>query len=201
MTTGNPPREKPAHAAQKHFPVVDNELRIGGEPVTALAERAGGRAFYAYDGAVMRERVAALRGMLPPGVELHYAMKANPMPAVVDHLAGLTDGLDVASAGELATALATGTDPLDISFAGPGKSEEDLAAAVAAGVIIILESPKELERVAALAPGAAVTPRVAVRVNPDFELKASGMKMGGGPRPFGIEIGRESCRERVCHRV
>ncbi|MEQ8264499.1 pyridoxal-dependent decarboxylase, exosortase A system-associated [Pseudohaliea sp.] len=188
MTQPSPQkRAKPAHPPQTRFPVVDNTLQVGGEPVTALAERAGGRAFYAYDGALMRERVTALRAVLPAGVELHYAMKANPLQAVVNHLAALTDGLDVASARELATALASGTDPLDISFAGPGKSEEDLAAAVAAGVIIILESPTELERVAALAAGAPVAPRVAVRVNPDFELKASGMKMGGGPKPFGID--------------
>ena len=127
-------RAKPAHPPQTRFPVVDNTLQVGGEPVTALAERADGRAFYAYDGALMRERVAALRAVLPAGVELHYAMKANPMPAVVNHMASLTDGLDVASARELAIALASGTDPLDISFAGPGKSDEDLAAAVAIGL-------------------------------------------------------------------
>lgn len=183
----NTARRKPAHAPQRHFTARDGTLLIGGEPVTALAEQADGLPFYAYDGDVMRARVATLRAQLPAGVELHYAMKANPMPAVVDHMAALTDGLDVASARELATALATGRAPLDISFAGPGKSEEDLRAAVKAGVIIIIESPTELERVAALAPGAPQPPRVAVRINPDFELKASGMKMGGGPRPFGID--------------
>jgi diaminopimelate decarboxylase len=117
-------------------------------------------------------------------------MKANPMPEVVKHLAGLTDGLDVASAGELAVALATGTDPRDISFAGPGKSNADLEAAVASGVIINMESEGEMARIAALAAATNTRPRVAIRVNPDFELKTSGMKMAGGPKPFGVDAER-----------
>jgi diaminopimelate decarboxylase len=138
----------------------------------------------------MAAQVARLRTALPPGIHLHYAMKANPMPAVVKHLAGLTDGLDVASAGELAVALATGTDPRNISFAGPGKSNSDLEAAVASGVIINMESEGEMARIAALADAAGSRPRVAIRVNPDFELKTSGMKMSGGPKPFGVDAER-----------
>tara|TARA_R100000005_G_scaffold87841_1_gene57316 strand:+ start:54732 stop:56003 length:1272 start_codon:yes stop_codon:yes gene_type:complete len=180
-------RSRPQHAPQNHFPVVNNCLQIGGRPVTELAAEADGRPFYAYDRRVMDKRVAQLRQQLPSQIHLHYAIKANPMPAVVQHMAGLTDGLDVASAAELATALATGIDPAEISFAGPGKSLEDLQAAVSAGVIIILESMTEMQRVADLAAGKSVSPRVAIRVNPDFELKASGMKMGGGPKPFGID--------------
>ena len=183
----SPVRARPRHAPQDNFPVVDNCLQIGGEPLTALAARAGGRPFYAYDSALMTRRVETLRAQLPAAIHLHYAIKANPMPAVVAHMAGLTDGLDVASAAELATALATGIDPATISFAGPGKSLEDLQAAVRAGVIIILESTTEMQRVADLASTVSAPPTVAIRVNPDFELKASGMKMGGGPKPFGID--------------
>ena len=109
------------------------------------------------------------------------------MPEVVSHLAALTDGLDVASHGELEVALATGTTPAEISFAGPGKSSEDLRAAVAAGVIINLESAGEMERIAHTGAELGTQPRVSVRVNPDFELKTSGMKMGGGPKPFGVD--------------
>jgi diaminopimelate decarboxylase len=169
------------------YEVHDNALHFAGSPVSELAQRAGGRPFYAYDSARMSARVAALREHLPADIDLHYAIKANPMPEVVRHLSGLTSGLDVASAAELAVALATGTDPLNISFAGPGKSLEDLEAAVDAGVIIILESFTEMERVATLATERGCRPPVAVRVNPDFELKSSGMKMGGGPKPFGVD--------------
>jgi diaminopimelate decarboxylase len=172
------------------FQVKDNCLQIGGRPLTAVAEQVGSTPFYAYDSAVMTAQVNKLRAALPRGIHLHYAMKANPMPAVVKHMAGLTDGLDVASAGELAVALATGTEPRDISFAGPGKSKADLAAAVESGVIINMESEGEMARIAELAVVTGHRPRVAIRVNPDFELKTSGMKMGGGPKPFGVDAER-----------
>ncbi|MCP5129897.1 MAG: pyridoxal-dependent decarboxylase, exosortase A system-associated [Pseudomonadales bacterium] len=172
------------------FAVVDNCLQVGGRSLLEVAAQVGSTPFYAYDSALMTTRVAELRAALPAGIHLHYAMKANPMPAVVQHMAGITDGLDVASAGELATALATGIDPRDISFAGPGKSSADLQAAVASGVIINMESEGEMLRIAALATAGGTRPRVAIRVNPDFELKTSGMKMGGGPRPFGVDAER-----------
>jgi diaminopimelate decarboxylase len=136
----------------------------------------------------MKERAALLRKHLPPEVHLHYAIKANPMPEVVRHLAALVDGLDVASAGELRIALASGMNPLAISFAGPGKTDAELAEATAAGICINLESEREMERVSVLSRSHNVRPRVAVRVNPDFELKSSGMKMGGGPKQFGVDV-------------
>ncbi|HYE40633.1 MAG TPA: pyridoxal-dependent decarboxylase, exosortase A system-associated, partial [Ramlibacter sp.] len=96
---------RPQHAAMTQFDVVDDELQVGGIPLSRLAERVGQTPFYAYDRARMSERVALLRRHLPPQVHLHYAMKANPMPAVVQHMAGLVDGLDIASGGELRVAL------------------------------------------------------------------------------------------------
>lgn len=179
--------ELPRHAPLTQFPLRDDELVLGGVPIRRLAEQVGGTPFYAYDREAITRRVHALREALPDGLSLHYAMKANPMPAVVDHLASLVDGLDVASAGELVVALDTGMAPSDISFAGPGKRNAELHAAVAAGVTINLESAGELQRLAGEAETLGVTPRVAVRVNPDFELKSSGMKMSGGAKPFGID--------------
>ena len=169
------------------FPVVDDCLWIGGMPLTQLAARVGQTPFYAYDRRVLDERAAFLRRALPSAIALHYAVKANPMPAVVQHMAGLVDGLDVASLGELKVALDAGMDPAKISFAGPGKRPAELAAALAARITINLESAGELETIARLGREQGRKPRVAVRVNPDFELKASGMKMGGGPKPFGVD--------------
>ena len=117
-------------------------------------------------------------------------MKANPMPAVVQHIAGLVDGIDVASLGEIKVALDTGMLPSKMSFAGPGKNEHELSCAIAAGIVINIESELELERIVALAERLGITPKVAVRINPDFELKSSGMKMGGGPKQFGIDAER-----------
>lgn len=178
---------KPVHAPMNQFAVVADCLQIGGIPLTQLAARVGQTPFYAYDRGLLDRRVALLRGALPPAIALHYAVKANPMPAVVQHMAGRVDGLDVASLGELKVALDAGMDPAEISFAGPGKRPPELAAAIAAAITINLESARELETVARLGQAQGRRPRVAVRVNPDFELKASGMKMGGGPKPFGVD--------------
>jgi diaminopimelate decarboxylase len=178
---------KLAHASMTQFPVVDDCLQIGGIPLVELARRVGRTPFYAYDCAVISTRVAEFRRHMPRDVHLHYAIKANPMPEVVRHLARQVDGLDVASAGELKIALASGMEPTAISFAGPGKTDAELGQAVAAGITINLESEGEMERLAALG---GPRPRVAVRVNPDFELKSSGMKMGGGPKQFGVDAER-----------
>ncbi|CDH43679.1 pyridoxal-dependent decarboxylase, exosortase A system-associated [Candidatus Contendibacter odensensis] len=178
---------KPVHAPMSQFPVIEDCLQIGGIPLTQLAARIGQTPFYAYDRKLLAERVALLRRVLPSAIELHYAMKANPMPALVQHMAGLVDGLDVASQNEMKVALDTGMNPAEISFAGPGKRPPELAAAIAAAITINLESAHELETVARLGREQGRRPRVAVRVNPDFELKASGMKMSGGPKPFGVD--------------
>lgn len=172
------------------FAVLNNCLQIGSRSLTALADEVGHTPFYAYDRSVMSRQVAKLRSELPEGLHLHYAIKANPMQGVVNHLAGITDGLDVASARELTTALSSGTNPRCISFAGPGKSDEDLLAAVNSGVTINMESEGEMARIAEMAKKSKQMPRVAIRVNPDFELKTSGMKMGGGPKPFGVDAER-----------
>ena len=182
-----PDTAAPSHAPMQQFPVQAGELCVGGIPLTRLAERVGSTPFYAYDRALLGERVAALRRALPAGVQLHYAMKANPMPALVCHLAGLVDGIDVASGGELRVALDAGADPREISLAGPGKSAGELRQAVAAGILVNVESERELALLQQAAAAAGQPARVAVRVNPDFELKSSGMKMGGGPKQFGVD--------------
>ena len=181
-------RRAPEHAPMQIFPVRDGQLVIGGMPLNILAERVGQTPFYAYDRNAMRQRVALLRSTLPASIKLHYAMKANPMPAVVGWMAGLVDGIDVASAGELKVALDAGADPAEISFAGPGKRELELRQAVAAGVLINVESLREVRLLAGISQQLGLPARVAVRVNPDFELKGSGMKMGGGPKQFGVDV-------------
>ena len=178
------------HGLETIFPVENNSLVIGGIALTRLAERIGSTPFYAYDRALISERVALLRAALPNEIHLHYAIKANPMPAVVQHLAGLVDGFDVASGGELKVVLDTPMAPDKISFAGPGKSEAELRQATAAGVVVNLESEREMEILARVGAELGVRPKAAVRVNPDFELKSAGMKMSGGPKQFGVDAER-----------
>ena len=166
---------------------AEGRLLVGSIPVDRLAERVGATPFFAYDRALITARVAEVRAAVPSRLRLGYAVKANPMPAVVQHLAGLVDHLDVASAGELAVALDTGCDPAHISFAGPGKTDAELRRAVAAGVTVEVESRTELQRLVRTGKELALRPRAAVRVNPPFAVKGSGMRMGGGPQQFGVD--------------
>ncbi|MCE7797388.1 pyridoxal-dependent decarboxylase, exosortase A system-associated [Sphingobium sufflavum] len=174
----------PAYAAEEGM------LLIGGRGAAALADEAGDTPLFAYDAAMLDARVASLAAVLPDRCDIHYAMKANPFAPLLRHMAGLVDGFDIASVGELDRALAAGVDPAHISFAGPGKRDAELAVALEQGVTIHLESEGEARRLLALAGRTGRTPRVAVRVNPDFDLKGSGMRMGGGAKPFGVDADR-----------
>jgi diaminopimelate decarboxylase len=178
-------KKRPVHAEIKGFPIVDGQLTIAGIKISEIAEKSDGRAFYAYDRSLMKARVAELREFLPKEIKIHYAMKANPMPELVTYMAGVVDGVDVASQGELKIALEAGAGI--ISFAGPGKMDAELKDAIITGVVINAESIGELKRIFKISDNLGVRAKVAVRVNPDFELKSSGMKMGGGASPFGID--------------
>lgn len=180
-------RQTPVHSPITQFAIAGRQLMIGGIPLERLAARVGQTPFYAYDRQVLINRVAELRAVLPKLVKLHYAMKANPMPALVGFMATLVDGIDVASGGELKVALDAGANPMEISFAGPGKRRSELIQAVASGVLINIESFREVGELARISSELGLPARVAVRVNPDFELKGSGMKMGGGPKQFGVD--------------
>jgi diaminopimelate decarboxylase len=127
---------------------------------------------------------------MPERLHIHYAVKANPYRAVLQVISEIVDGFDIASGGELAMVREAGIDPALVSFAGPGKRDAELEAAIAAGVTLNLESEGEAERALAIARRLGVTPRLAIRVNPDFDLKGSGMKMGGGAKPFGVDAER-----------
>ncbi|GAA3924525.1 pyridoxal-dependent decarboxylase, exosortase A system-associated [Microbacterium invictum] len=175
------------HEHVASFGTVDGELRLGGMPVSRVAARVGTTPFFAYDRGLLDARVDLLRRLLPARVELSYAMKANPMPAIVQHLAGRVDRIDVASAGEMQHALDSTIRPDRVSFAGPGKTPAEIRQAVAAGIIVEVESPTELRRVVAAGEELGLQPQIAVRVNPDFAVKGSGMRMGGGPQQFGID--------------
>ncbi|MFE6038298.1 pyridoxal-dependent decarboxylase, exosortase A system-associated [Streptomyces sp. NPDC056452] len=169
------------------FGRADGQLAVGGVAVGRLAEQVGSTPFFAYDRDLVTARVARVRAALPDGIDLSYAVKANPMPALLHHMSGLVDGFDVASAGEMRHALDTPMTASHISFAGPGKTDAELSRAVAADVLIEIESRNEIRRVRSVGERLGVTPRVALRVNPEFALRGAGMRMGGGPQQFGID--------------
>lgn len=174
------------HLNSDFFDTADGVLLINGQPVDALA-REYGTPFYAYDKSVIERRYKLLRDALPSRIDIHFAMKANPMPEVVHQLAELVDGIDIASGGELRIATQTSCPREEMSFAGPGKSLAEIELAVQSGIVLNAESKLEIERISSVADALDVRAAVAVRVNPDFELKNSGMRMSGGPKQFGID--------------
>ncbi|MCP3730180.1 pyridoxal-dependent decarboxylase, exosortase A system-associated [Sphingomonas sp. MG17] len=164
------------------------ELTIAGRTAADwVAEH--GSPLFVYDVGIVAERVARLRAALPELCEIHFAIKANPLPAMLEAVAPMVGGLDVASGGELAKALKV-KDAAHISFAGPGKRDAELEAAIVAGATLNLESEGEAERALTIGARLGIAPRLAVRVNPDFELRGSGMKMGGRASPFGVDVAR-----------
>ncbi|MFN5245671.1 MAG: pyridoxal-dependent decarboxylase, exosortase A system-associated [Novosphingobium sp.] len=181
---------KPLGPIPAGFATLDGELAIGGHKASDLVAQAGQTPLFVYSQERIAARVAELRAALPAQVALNYAVKANPYGPVLQVMTGLVDGFDIASGGELAMVTAAGIDPARVSFAGPGKRDAELEAAIAAGVTLNLESEGEAERALAIAARLGTVPRLAVRVNPDFDLKGSGMKRGGGAKPFGVDAER-----------
>ncbi len=177
---------KPMGAVPAHWQVLDGRLTVAGRTAEDWADEIGTPCFL-YSAHALDDRVAELRPAMPDGLRLHYAMKANPHPDVLRHLRPLLDGLDIASGGELAGALAAGFSGEDISFAGPGKRLAEIEAGLRAGVTFNAESVSEVERILAAAATLGLTPRVALRVNPAFETRGSGLHMGGRASPFGMD--------------
>ncbi|MDF2494734.1 pyridoxal-dependent decarboxylase, exosortase A system-associated [Sphingomonas sp.] len=185
---------KPFGPLPPEFAAQAGDLMIGGRAASEWVADHGSPIFV-YDPAIVASRVAAFRSAFP-AVDLHYAIKANPHPAMLAAIAPLVDGLDVASAGELHKALGAKPDST-ISFAGPGKRNDELEAAIVAGATLNVESEGEAARALAIGERLGRAPRLAVRVNPDIELKGSGMKMGGRPSPFGVDAERVAALVRT----
>ncbi len=181
---------KPLGPIPPGFGTIGGELAIGGRSASTLVAEAGDTPLFVYAMDRVKQRVAALRAALPDRVAIHYAIKANPFAPLLAEMKALVDGFDIASGGELRFVLDVGIDAAAVSFAGPGKRDDELEAAIAAGATLNLESEAEAKRALAIAERLGKTPRLAIRVNPPFELRGSGMKMGGGAKPFGIDAER-----------
>ncbi|BAI96334.1 pyridoxal-dependent decarboxylase, exosortase A system-associated [Sphingobium sp. TA15] len=187
---------KPMGPIPPFFAGEEGMLLIGGCGAASLVEEAGDTPLFVYDMGIVEGQARAFRDAMPAALSLHYAVKANPHALLLERMAKLVDGFDVASGGELARALEAGMDAAHISFAGPGKRDDELIVAIDSGATINLESEGEARRAIALAERRGRTPKLAVRVNPDFDLKGSGMRMGGGAKPFGVDAERAAALAR-----
>jgi diaminopimelate decarboxylase len=179
---------KPMGSLPPEFADQHGTLLIADRSAEEWIVQAGDTPVFVYDSALVTTRIVRFRAAFP-SVGLHYAIKANPLPMLLDRIAPLVDGLDVASAGELGTALAA-KPATAISFAGPGKRDDELDAAIRVGATINVESAGETRRALAIGNRLGIAPRLAVRVNPDVELRGSGMRMGGRASPFGVDADR-----------
>lgn len=151
------------------FAYVDGRLSAAGVALDAVLARLGPS--YVYDGERIDAACRALGAAFPaPGAGVRYAIKANSNPAVLARVRAHGLGAEVASGGEMALALAAGFAPAGLVLNGNGKTDEELAAAVAAGIgFVSADSPAELDRLERAAARAGRTPRALLRVNPDVD--------------------------------
>ena len=171
----------------KDYSSSSSELIVGNHPLNHIEKLVSGTPFYVYDRQLIINRVKQLTNTLPSEISLHYAIKANPLPSLVQLMTTQVSGFDVASKKEMLLAMQTGMPAEKVSFAGPGKTAEDIEAAIIAGVTLHVESAGEIARVELAANQLSLKANIALRINPKFELKSSGMKMSGGSKPFGID--------------
>jgi diaminopimelate decarboxylase len=190
---GPPPARVDAPDVRRGRPPGRNEIlrhgSLGGQSPASLAERFG-TPFYAYDLDVVSRQVAALRAALPAMFDLAYAVKANPNLAVLAHLRGLGLGADVASVGELRHVLRAGFAADRVVFTGPGKRDEELAAAVEAGVrVVTVESVGELRRLARIAEGLGRRQPVLLRAAVSEAARLERVRLVGddGAGKFGMD--------------
>lgn len=147
-----------------------------------------GTPYYLYDADTIAGQHASLTEALPEGWELFYSVKANPLAALCQLLRGCGCHCEVASAGELALALRAGIKAADIVFTGPGKTDEELEAAVAANIYSInVESVYEAARLSTIAERMNKTVQIAVRINPDSGKTRASLAMSGVASQFGID--------------
>jgi diaminopimelate decarboxylase len=171
----------------KSYSSVDQGFRIAGVPISAITASYG-TPLFVYDAAMLDQKWDLLRRTFPSEFAISYSVKANPNPAIVRFFLSKGSGLEIASGGELRLALAAGSPPGKILFAGPGKTATELEFALTGGIgEIHAESGLEVERISALSRKLHLRGRVAIRVNPREEAQGGAMRMGGKPAPFGID--------------
>ena len=183
----------------KFFSHRGGQLHAEGVPIAQIAA-AVGTPFYVYSAAAftaLYHRFAEAFADQRPLI--CYAVKANSNLAVLRLFANLGAGADVVSEGELRRALAAGVPPQRIVFSGVGKTAEEMAAALAAGIHQInVESVAELRRLSAVASELGRTAPVALRINPDVDaLTHAKIATGKKENKFGIDLGEAVAAYRL----
>lgn len=152
------------------------------------AERFGTPCFVYFAGRI-EDRIDHLREAFGKGVEISFAVKANPNPTLLEWLSDGIDQLDISSVGELRLAQEAGWSPARLSFTGPGKREIEIQEAVRAEIgHLVLESLREARLASRIARQAARLQPVLLRISPETLPRGFGDQMAGRPTPFGIDV-------------
>jgi len=181
---------KPTGPIPPHFAAIDGHLFIGGVPVDELVEEAGGTPLFVYDNNIVGAQVARFKGAMADGIALHYSVTANPYEPLLEFLGRYVDGFRIVSGGELKLLQAAGLAGIPIDFAGPGKRDSELEAAIRADAVISVESESEAARAIRAAEKVGIRPKISVRVTPPFTIEEGKVSIGSRPSPFGVDADR-----------
>ena len=182
---------KPTGPIPPHFATSDGgQLMIGGRAAEELVEEAGGTPLFVYDNNIVGGQIAALRAAMPDGLALYYSVTANPYEPLLNFIGRYVDGFRVVSRGELEHLKRAGLAGIGMTFAGPGKRDDELEAGIAAGATISVESEGEASRAILAGERVGIQPKLAVRVNPPFSIDHGRLTLGARPSPFGVDAER-----------
>ena len=179
---------KPMGAIPPYFTANEaGQLLIGGESVEDLVAEAGGTPLFVYDNNIVGTQIARLRAAMPDGLALYYSVSANPYVELLNFIGRYVEGFRVVSRGELDLLKRAQLAGIPMTFAGPGKGDDELEAGIEAGATISVESEGEAGRAIHAAERVGIQPKIAVRVNPPFVIEGGHFTMGARPSPFGVD--------------
>ena len=182
---------KPTGPIPPHFSAAeDGHLLIGGYRAEDLVAEAGGTPLFVYDNNIVGAQVARFKGAMADGIGLYYSVTANPYEPLLEFLGRYVDGFRIVSHGELRRLQEAQLAGIPINFAGPGKLDAELEAAVKAGATISVESEGEAARAIRAAERVGIKPAISVRVTPPFGIEEGRVTIGSRPSPFGIDADR-----------
>ena len=182
---------KPTGPIPRHFAANDaGQLLIGGYTAEELVAEAGGTPLFVYDNNIVGAQVARFKGAMADGISLYYAVTANPYEPLLEFLGRYVDGFRIVSIGELKRLQDASLAGIPINFAGPGKLDTELEAAVAAGATISVESEGEAGRAIRAAERVGIKPRISVRVTPPFTIENGQVSLVCSASPFGVDGAR-----------
>jgi diaminopimelate decarboxylase len=182
---------KPMGAIPPYFTAdPSGQLLIGGRPAEELVSEAGGTPLFAYDNNIVGTQIAQLRAAMPDGIALYYTVSANPYVELLSFIGRYVEGFRVVSRGELEHLKRAELAGIPMTFAGPGKGDDELEVGIAARATISVESECEARRAILAGERIGTQPKLAVRVNPPFAIENGSVSLGARPSPFGVDAER-----------